>query len=253
MSTWILLRGWTREAAHWGAFPGQLAAVLPGDAVIALDLPGTGSEHRRSSPTCIAAIAEDCRARLERRGVAPPYRLFGLSLGGMVAAHWAARHAHEIERAVLLNTSLRPYAPPWRRLRPRAWPGLLRIAATRDPRAAEQAILELTSALAGERAALVDAWVAIRARRPVRPRNALGQLVAALRYRASAVPPAVPLLLLASAADQLVHPDCSRSLARAWGGTIAEHPHAGHDLPLDDGPWVAECIAAWIAAVPGNK
>ena len=28
MSTWILLRGWTRESAHWGRFPAQLDEAL---------------------------------------------------------------------------------------------------------------------------------------------------------------------------------------------------------------------------------
>jgi hypothetical protein len=26
------------------------------------------------------------------------------------------------------------------------------------------------------------------------------------------------------------------------------HPSAGHDLPLDDGVWVAQAVAKWLAA-----
>jgi len=29
---------------------------------------------------------------------------------------------------------------------------------------------------------------------------------------------------------------------------IALHPWSGHDLTLDDGPWVAEQVARWLAA-----
>ena len=38
--TWLLLRGLTREAGHWGRFPQQLQAALPGARILAIDLPG---------------------------------------------------------------------------------------------------------------------------------------------------------------------------------------------------------------------
>ncbi|MBK7793953.1 MAG: hypothetical protein IPJ62_16665, partial [Betaproteobacteria bacterium] len=57
--------------------------------------------------------------------------------------------------------------------------------------------------------------------------------------------PAAGVLILASANDALVDPRCSQALAEAWRATIAVHPKAGHDLPLDDGPWVAEQVARW--------
>ena len=39
----------------------------------------------------------------------------------------------------------------------------------------------------------------------------------------------------------------SQQLARAWGRPVASHPTAGHDLPLDDAPWVARRVPAWLA------
>jgi len=246
MSTWVLLRGWTRETAHWGDFVAQLQRALPGDAVVALDLPGAGLAREGEVPSRIEAMVEDCRARLRPIAGPGPLRLFGLSLGGMVATEWAARHPGEVERLVLVNTSLRPFAPPWRRLQPRSWPVLLHLAFARDARAAEQAILALTSRGA-PRPGVLDAWTAIRHQRPPRARIAWRQLLAALRHRAPAVPPPVPTLLLCSAADALVHPGCSRAIARRWHAPIAEHPRAGHDLPLDDGEWVAGQVARWAA------
>ena len=38
---WVLLRGLTREARHWGGFPERLGAAL-GVEVHCLDLPGNG-------------------------------------------------------------------------------------------------------------------------------------------------------------------------------------------------------------------
>ena len=73
-----------------------------------------------------------------------------------------------------------------------------------------------------------------------------GQLVAAARYRAPLARPAPPLLILASEHDALVDHSCSRQLARHWTTAFAEHPTAGHDLPLDDGPWVARQVGHWL-------
>lgn len=245
MSAWILLRGWAREARHWGVFPAQLRAALPGAEPIALDLPGNGELHERRSPASIAPMVAHCRAALGARGIAPPYGLVGLSLGAMACVEWAARHPGEIRGAVLINSSLRPFSPFHRRLRPRSYATILRLALfERDVRAREAAILGLTSA--GAAAEALDAWTRIGRERPVSRANALRQLVAAAAYRAPAAAPPVPLLVLASACDRLVDPECSRRLADRWGAAFAQHPWAGHDLPLDDGAWVAARIAEWL-------
>jgi hypothetical protein len=39
------------------------------------------------------------------------------------------------------------------------------------------------------------------------------------------------------------------ALAGAWGAALRVHPTAGHDLPLDDGGWVAEQISTWWLSV----
>lgn len=242
--TWILLRGWTRESAHWGTFPAELARASPGEPVIALDLPGTGQLHRQRSPARVEAIVAACRAQLAGRGIGAPLRLVGLSLGGMVAASWAATHPDELAGCVFINTSMRPLAPWHRRLRPASWPALLRILAGRDPLRIERQVLALTSR-AGDRPELVAHWAAIRRERPVDAANALRQLWAAARFRLPEPAPALPMLVLCGARDALVHPDCSRALAARWHCLLAEHPQAGHDLPLDAGTWVAERIARW--------
>ena len=42
MTTWIFLRGLTRESRHWGGFVDQFQQTIPGSTVIALGLPGNG-------------------------------------------------------------------------------------------------------------------------------------------------------------------------------------------------------------------
>jgi len=243
--TWVLLRGLTREAGHWGGFVDELGARLPGARIACIDLPGSGAHHRLPSPSRIGPMVDAVRRELAACGLPPPYHLLALSLGGMVALDWAACHADELAAVVLVNTSLAGLSPVHHRLRPGAWPALVRLLAGGGGALEREAtILRLTSARPHEHAGVPGAWAAIRAARPVSPANALRQLLAAARYRAPRQKPPVPLLLLCGAGDRLVDPRCSRALARRWAADLAVHPHAGHDLPLDDGPWVAEQVAA---------
>ena len=91
MKTWVLLRGLTRESGHWGNFPTLLQAQLGDACVIAMDLPGNGALHAQASPLRVPDMAECCRTALRAQGIAPPYHLLAMSLGGMVAVDWASR------------------------------------------------------------------------------------------------------------------------------------------------------------------
>ncbi len=254
MTTWVFLRGLTREARHWGDFPARFRAAFadtlaPGD-ILTPDLPGNGRRCRETSPSRIEAMLEACRAELREADKAPPYHLLALSLGGMVAVSWALRYPEECRAAVMLSTSLRPYNPFHQRLRPGAWPIVLRLLAA-GPAARERAILQLTSARAAELAAVLPDWNAWLRECPVSRGNALRQLFAAARFSAPEKP-AVPLLFLAGAGDRMVDPRCSQDLAQAWGAAFSLHPTAGHDLSLDAGDWVAQETRAWLTGLPAS-
>lgn len=248
MTHWILLRGLTREARHWGDFPEQLAAVPGVSGVRTLDLPGNGRRWREKSPAGISSIVEDCRARLgptENRQ--PPHCLLAMSLGAMVATEWLFRHPEEIETAVLINTSMRPLGWPHERLRPRNAPALLGLLRNwHDAGAAERRILSMTSKKELGSAELVDHWGKLRYECPVSRMNALRQLLAAARYRLPPGAAPVPVLLLSSAQDGLVDSRCSARLAARWGCRHEVHAEAGHDLPLDDPRWVLARIREWL-------
>jgi pimeloyl-ACP methyl ester carboxylesterase len=246
MTTWVLLRGWTREHAHWGAFPSQLAAAVPGARVIMLDLPGAGHRHTEACPWRVEDMARSCRETLRQMNAPTPCVLLGLSLGGMVAAAWSAAWPSEVAGCVLVNTSMRPFSTWQQRLQPRRMPGLLRMLATRDARDVEKAILSLTTNRPAQHAELIDDWVAIRKTRPVSSLNTFRQLCAAARYGLDVATLKVPLLVVCSAMDALVDPACSRELARQALAELVTHPWAGHDLPLDDGRWLAERAAIWF-------
>jgi len=254
--TWILLRGLMREQRHWGGFPARLAQSLPGAAIVTPDLPGNGERHAMDSPTRVAEMVEFCRQDVSERGIAPPYHLLALSLGGMVAVEWAQRYPQEVALCVLINTSMRPFNPFYHRLRWQNYGALLHQLLLGDKSSQEALILRLTSRrnAHGNPALLAD-WLSFQQQYPVSRRNALRQLLSAARYRAPDRRPAMPVLVMAGAQDRLVDHRCSQRLARAWQADCLIHRDAGHDLPLDDGDWVADTLVQWLgkmAPQPGN-
>ncbi|GLU33856.1 alpha/beta hydrolase [Trinickia caryophylli] len=250
MSAWVLVRGLTREARHWAELPRQMGEAGVEGEVLSVDLPGCGEHAAVRAPLAVGGMTEFVRRDLAARGYAPPYRFVALSLGAMVAVDWARRFPGEVERLVLINTSLRPFSGPLARLRPGAWPALLLAAARwRSRRAAEAAIHAVTC----ERRDKIDTdlaqWIAIYRSAPVSRANALRQLVAAARFRASREAPPCPVLIVSSREDALVDSACSTAIARAWDAEHRIHSWAGHDLPHDDAGWLATAIAEWACAV----
>ena len=111
--------------------------------------------------------------------------------------------------------------------------------------ARERRVLAMTSASPDRHPQAIAQWTAIAQDRPVSAGNVVRQLAAAARYRQPGTRPAVPVLLLASARDQLVSPRCSLRLASLWAVPLVLHLQAGHDLPLDDPEWVVDQIRRW--------
>ncbi len=250
MSTWVFLRGLTRESRHWGDFPDVFRNTIADAEIVTLDLPGNGRLNRMESPLRVEQMADYCHAEMQARGLSPPYFLLAMSLGAMVAVAWAERHPGDIAAAVLISTSLRPFSPFYRRLRPANYLRLLRLFGARPgDRELEMAILQATTRLVSDPAVVIEQWLQWRRENPVSLRNALHQLLAAARYRAPRERPIERFLLLAGARDTLVDPRCSRQLAAAWWAPLAVHAAAGHDLPLDDAAWVLEQVASWLDRV----
>lgn len=251
MSCWILLRGLMRESRHWGDFPDLFRQYVPGAEQLMLpDLPGNGYLHGSRSPVHVGDMVEHFRTTMLNQGYKPPYHLLALSLGAMIAAEWAHRYPAELHACVLMNTSMRPFSPFRQRLDWRNYPSILRLAANRgNPLAFERLVLRLTSNRRELHAEVARTWARYRRECPVSRRNALRQLIAAARYRTVVQKPDVPVLVLVSRKDGLVNPACSLRLAQQWQAALAIHHEAGHDLPLDDGAWVARQIRDWLEGV----
>ena len=234
--SWILLRGLTREAAHWGDFVPALSAALPDVELVTVDLPGAGLS-KAPWPATIRDAMELVRAEAGARARGARRFVFGVSLGGMVTMEWAARHPGELAGVVVGASSARDVAPFWRRMRPRALARLALGAMKRDVSAREAAVVRLVSNREDLWPETTRRWVEIQRARPMAAATARGQIAAGARYRAPERLGA-PALFLVGLGDRLVHPDCSRALAARYGAPLSEHPSAGHDLTTDAGDWV---------------
>lgn len=249
MSTWVLLRGLMREQRHWGEFATAFRSAMSGDEMVMLDFPGNGSLHLQTSVTSVKEMVSHCRSQLLQLGYKPPYSVFALSLGAMVAVEWSTQYPQEIERMVLVNTSLAPHNPFYERLRPFNYVALLFRLLFGTTVQREQLILRLTSNRdfsTQQRAELLARWVSYAREFPTERGNILRQLCAAATYRAALTKPKVAILLLAGGRDRLVNSRCSRTIAERWLCPIKLHPTAGHDLPLDEGTWVVQQVQEWL-------
>lgn len=249
-STWVLLRGLSRESVHWGRFPrslrDELLTLQPQADLVLMDLPGMGERRADTSPTEVPAIVEACRADLARRGVKGPVYLVGMSLGAAVVSDWTSRYPNEVQGGVLINASLRPFSTVFRRRLPFNYLSLLLLSLSRfSARRREAKVLSLTTRLAPTQEVL-ERWVEVQREHPTGVRNTARQLLASMRYRASRTRPGSPLLLLCSKGDSLVDWRCSQAMSRAWGAPLRLHTRAGHDLPLDDPAWVARAVGDWL-------
>ena len=250
MQTWILLRGLTRGSRHWGDFVGQFQHALPDTQIITLDLPGNGRLYQQLSPLRIQDMVAHCRTQLVSLNLAAPYNILAMSMGAMVAASWSEMYPKEVTTQVLINTSMRPFSPFYHRLLPANYTLLLKLSLMgATPEDLERVVLQLTSNRAHDYHDddILPLWLALRLENPVSRSNAVRQLIAAARFHAPLVKPAVRTLLLASEQDHLASVNCSKTLASRWQCDLHLHSSAGHDLPLDDGPWVAAQVLTWLA------
>lgn len=251
---WLLLRGLGREHAHWLDFPERLRVSSGASEVVCVDLPGTGTEHTRAAPRTIAENSNDVLRRIQQRDDAGRVRwwLLGISLGGMVALDIASRAEVNLAGVVVVNTSS-SLCKPHRRLRISAGPRLLLAMATTRVEKRERRVLALTSnRSAGERNSIAEVFANAFLKRPMDRRVVIHQLQAASRFQ---VPQAlaVPLLVLSSRADRLVHHRCSTRIAEYYNAPHFVHPRAGHDLVLDDSDWVCDQLAQWETAVRAHS
>ena len=240
-----LLRGWVREAGHWGSFIDQLSDQSYVNSVQGIDLPGNGQFHRLSSPLSVKSMAHFVHSHISKDGEAPK-ALLAVSLGAMVALEVLAQYGPFYQAAFLMNTSIAGLSPFYERLKPSSLKSLYEVIISPSLEEREMNILELVSNSPSSRNEIHPLWVNLAKQRPVSQSNALKQLLAASSYRLPREKPQCPIYLMASTADRMVDFSCTKKLSSKWGLPMTLHPKAGHELSLDDPQWVLQQIKSWL-------
>jgi pimeloyl-ACP methyl ester carboxylesterase len=244
---WILLTGLSRESGHWGAFTGLLQTAFPDARISALDLPGTGRRHRQNSPNTISAITGCVRRyALDQDCLQQPATLLALSLGGMVAWEWLLNYPDDCCGAVLIGSSFGGLSPFYQRLRWQRYGQLAALALKTSLQDRELALLQLISNRRDHDSQVAKQWWQIQIKHPVSPKNCFRQIQAATQYQALDKKPKQPVLLINSTGDRLVAPECSEAMQKKWGLELKTHAWAGHELALDDGPWLIAQLQTWV-------
>jgi len=244
---WLLLRGLSREAAHWGEFLPLLQSHFPAARISTLDLPGTGQRHREISPCSVAKITEAVRKQAQEQGLLNhPLTILGLSLGGMVSWEWMLRYPEEIAGTTLINTSLGNLSPFYQRLRWQIYPNFFKVILQPNQFLRELAIVVCVSNRRDQDEKIASEWAKIQHNHPVSFSNTLRQIKAAASYRPPNVKPQSPILLLTGQGDRLVSPACTEAIQQKWQLPSKTHPWGGHDLTLDDGLWVSNRLQEWV-------
>jgi len=247
---WLLLRGLTREQAHWGEFPEVFLQTVKSSRVHFLDLPGVGTEIHRTAPATIQETVSDLRERwLSLKTNAEgggEWGVLSLSLGAMIAMDWVYCYPEDFKKIVVMNTSAANLNPAWERLNFKILPKLLKIAKTKDFALKEKKILEITTHMQRNIDLRAREWGEIARLRPVSIKTAVHQIRAAIGFRLK-TPIRIPLLMLSSLNDIMTHVKCPFNIARELNSQLITHSFAGHDIPLDDPKWVAEQVQLWVS------
>ena len=235
----VLLRGLIRSRYHWMQFPIQLQHYFPQQRLLLPELAGNGERYRERTPFSINAMMEDLRQQVYANSDPTPKILIAISMGAMIATEWARCHPQEIQQLHLINTSFGNLSLPWQRMQAPAFLALLSRLHSRT--ALEKGIVRWTINIQHS-PALIRQWQSFAQQHPLSYRNALAQLIAASGYRGPYTAPVNDTWLYNSMGDRLVNSNCTRAIAKCWQKPLHTHTSAGHDLPMDDGEWLAQRI-----------
>jgi 3-oxoadipate enol-lactonase len=240
----VLLAGLGSTARLWGELPRLLTPHL---TVLAPDNRGVGLS-RDGEPFTLAGAADDAALALADAGLATA-GVVGVSMGGLIACHLAARHREVVGRLVVASCAAH-LTPSHRRIL-----RFFELALTRlDPAEAAEALMAFAFAprFADAYPGFVDEAARLWAPDPGDVEGALGQvahLAAGFDLRPVAATVRCPTLVLAGDSDPLVPPAASAELAAAIpGARFRPVSGAGHSVLAEGGPGLLDEVVSFLSA-----
>ena len=240
---YVLIRGLVRGNGHWGDFPKFLQSADPGCVIEFCEIPGNGTRNREVTNIDPKSIIDEFRSRSEFCKQGQPFIICGVSLGGMLALKWLELYPRDIQKTVVINSSLNSLSSFYDRLNYRNYFKILKILWTQDLELREKLILQLTSNQTPIDWAAEQKMIEFSRRYPIRKINFIRQLILAQRIH---VPKTLkqPIYIVQSLLDGLVNSRCSAHLALYLKAKLISRPKAGHDLPLDEPQWLADFLTS---------
>jgi pimeloyl-ACP methyl ester carboxylesterase len=248
----VLLHAFPLDHTMW---QGQ-AALTEHLRLIVPDLRGFGASGG-SVPASIAQLADDTAALLDALHVAGPAVICGVSMGGYVAQHVAARHPHRVAAVILVDTKLEADTAEARAGRAdlatkvgRLGLGILAdamiprlLADSSEARAApERAALEalLRRSITGQSVETVQAALAALAARP--------DMTEPLRKLSA------PALLVVGEEDAITPPACLEAAeAILPEAKLLIVPAAGHLAPLEQPAVFNAAVLEFLRGLPADR
>jgi len=207
-------------------------------------------------PASIAQLADDAVALLDALHVAEPAVICGLSMGGYVAEHVAARHPHRVRALILVDTKLEADTPEARAAREKLAATVARVG---QEAVAEAMIPNLLARSDAGRARSGRAAGEELLRRTIHatPVATITAALAALAARPDMVEPmravTVPVLLVVGAEDTITPPDCMERAERVFPRPrLLIMPHCGHMAPLEDPDTFNAAVREFLREVAGH-
>ena len=200
---WVFIRGLSRESWHWGSFLEVFIKTLDAE-VTCIDFPGTGIYCKEKSPSTIEQIVD----HVQKHASIPkkPVMLLAHSMGCLVGYEWMKRQPEMFTGAVFTNTSIGKMSSMFDRLRPSIFGSIFQILFSVGNIPKREAIkYSMICNSVDRKETILRDWIQIQHQHPVSISTMFNQLRAAAVYQVCEAPK-VPLLLINSLGDHLVHP-----------------------------------------------
>lgn len=232
----IFLRGLLRGNFHWRPLI-EVTKLMPEKdrstfEPIFIELAGCGDRHQELSPINPDVAVADLRRQLQSR-LQPDekFEICAISLGGMLALHWAQKHPDEILKLTIINSSSSSLSSVHERVNLKALLDLI-LTSMLHPENIERSILKFTCTQQDRALKYLSEFSRYSQEHPLKKMNLLRQLILATSFpKPSRL--ACDLDFIYGKNDQFVNPLCSVKLHEALGGKIIELENCGHDASVD--------------------
>lgn len=251
----VLLHGFPLDHSMWR---GQWTLVAPGGPLegrarlVVPDLAGFGGSDGPATPS-IAGMADDVVALLDALAPDRPAVACGLSMGGYVAQHLAARHRKRLAGLVLVDTKLEEDSVEARAARRDLSARVARVGSRIAAEAMVPRLVARGTDAAIDSAPPGRAAVEDRLRRTIEGtsvatiRTALEALAERPDMTADAAGFDLPTLLVVGAEDVITPPECLERAARTIPRSeLVVVPRCGHMTPLEDPAAFNAALAAFV-------